>query len=144
MIQVGPIRADLRTCIRSPRGRCCPGGCRQSFASFLGQNVSPFGFSLSEDKPTCFSFYLRWYELGFPPLKMSQDWSLNTNGIALCLTVFSRRQYTVGNISCQSKLIWVVLKWSLTSDSRDRKTAAFVASSCTQQTTLIPPLTPIP
>ena len=75
--------------------------------------------SLSEDKPTCFSFYLRWYELGFLPLKMSQDWSLNTNGITLCLTVFSRRQYTVGNVSCQSKLIWVVLKWSLTSDSRE-------------------------
>lgn len=54
MIQVGPIRADLRTCIRSPREDAVPGGCRQSFASFLGQNVSPFGFSPVKISPHVF------------------------------------------------------------------------------------------
>lgn len=43
MIQVGPIRADLRTCIRSPRGKMLGPGA-VAIASFLGQNVSPFGF----------------------------------------------------------------------------------------------------
>lgn len=62
------------------------------------------------------------------------------------LTVFSRQQYTVGNVFYQSKLIRDVLKWSLTSDSRETrkkcKAAAFVARFYMQQTSLIPPLTP--
>lgn len=52
---------------------------------------------------------------------MSQDGPFDTNGIPLCLTVFSKQQYTVGNVSYQYKLIWDVLKWSLTSDSEETR-----------------------